>query len=120
MKTLWMAAIAAAGMSLPMAASACGYTYCHGAVGAGQNGEWAYSVNQWSEQDAINNVYAQCNGRCDVVKTFVNTCASIARGSNGAWGFDTEWNTELAASSAMNWCMDYGYNCCPVVSVCSQ
>lgn len=100
-------------------ASACGYQYCWGAVGIGPNGAWAYAHGHRTEQDAINTAQGQCGWNCNPVKTFYNTCASIAQADNGGWGFATEKTIELAKSSAMSWCMDQGRNCQPRVWACS-
>lgn len=107
-------------VALTTTASACGHEYCHGAVAIGPAGEWGYSTGQWSEEQAYNVAQDGCGWGCTVVQTFYNTCGAIAVGDDGAWGFGTEWNRELAESTAMSYCMDNGRNCRPYVWACSQ
>jgi len=116
---LWLAGIALA-LVAPVSASACGYEYCWGAVAIGPAGEWGYSYGQWSEESAYNVAQDGCGWGCTVVQTFYNTCAAIAVADNGAWGWATEKNRELAESSAVNWCMDNGRNCRVRVWTCSR
>lgn len=113
------ALVAAMGLGSAAVAGQCGYDYCWGAVGVGPNGAWAYSYGMWSEQEAYNAAQDECGWNCTTVKTFYNTCGAIARADNGALGWGFEYTRELAESTAINWCMDVGYNCRVVVWACS-
>lgn len=103
----------------PVSAGQCGYDYCWGAVAIGQAGQTGWSFGQPSESAASNVAQDGCSWSCSVVRTFYNACAAIAVADNGAWGWDYEKNRELAESSAMNYCMDSGYNCAVKVWSCS-
>lgn len=100
-------------------AGQCGYAYCWGAVAVGDYGAWGYAYGQPSDTAAANVAQSGCEGNCNILKTFYNSCAAIAVGNNGGWGWAYEKNRELAESSAMNYCMDYGRNCEVKVWACS-
>ena len=104
----------------PVAAGQCGYDYCWGAVAIGQAGQTGWSYGQASESAANGVAQDGCGWNCTVVRTFYNACAAIAVADNGAWGWAYEKNRELAESSAMNYCMDNGYNCTVKVWSCSH
>ncbi|MEW7008366.1 DUF4189 domain-containing protein [Lentilitoribacter sp. EG35] len=100
-------------------AGSSGYERCWGAVAIGPNGHaWSHSYS--SENGAINSVRNNCNGPCSTIKTFYNTCGSIASAPNGAWGWAWNGNMEAAKSEAMSYCMDNGQNCTPRVWACSN
>ncbi len=108
-------------LMMPGAALAgqCGYELCWGAVAVGNNGAWGTAYGQYSESAAVNRAQSGCQGNCNIVRAFYNSCAAIAMADNGGWGWATEKNRELAESSAMNYCMDYGRNCRVKVWSCS-
>ncbi|WP_296763542.1 DUF4189 domain-containing protein [Sediminimonas sp.] len=101
-------------------AGQCGYKYCWGAVGFGPGGAWGYAHGQRSAQQAHDVAQNGCGWACTEMRTFYNACAAIAVADNGAWGWATEKNRELAESSAMNYCMDNGFNCRVRVWSCSR
>lgn len=100
-------------------AGQCGYNKCWGAVGIGSNGAWGYAYGQRSQGAAQQVAQNGCRGNCNIIKTFYNSCGAIAVADNGGWGWGYESNLELAESTAMNYCMDNGYNCQVVTSTCS-
>lgn len=103
-------------------AGECGLDYCWGAVGIGPNGAWGYSHSQYSEADAIAAVQAPdaCEGDCDVVQTFYNTCGALSEGSDGSWGFGYASTRELAEETSLDYCRDYGSGCRVRVWACSR
>ena len=101
-------------------AGSCGYEYCWGAVAVGPNGAYGFAHSWGSEQQALDTANAGCEWDCTIARTFYNSCAAIAVADNGGWGWAYESSRELAESSAMNYCMDNGYNCRVRVWSCSQ
>lgn len=101
-------------------AGSCGYDYCWGAVAIGSDGAWGWSKGHLSENEAKISAQNGCEGQCSNFRTFYNTCGSIAVADNGAWGFGWHNDKDLAQSTAMNYCMDGGYNCQVRVWACSK
>jgi len=101
-------------------AGSCGYNQCWGAVAIGPNGAYGWSHSYSNENDAYWSAQNGCEGDCNVVKTFYNTCGAIASSPNGAWGWGWHNDQELAESIAMNYCMDNGYDCRVRVWACSK
>ena len=100
-------------------AGQCGYEYCWGAVGTSANGHWGWATGQWSEQDAVNRVQAECGGNCDAIRTFYNTCGAMARASNGGWGFGWAPTRGQAETLSLQYCRNEGPNCRVLVWACS-
>lgn len=119
-RSIFLSAALMAGLAASADAGSCGYTYCWGAVGVGTNGAagWAHSYS--SESDAYWSVNDSCQGNCETIKTFYNTCGAIAQASNGGWGFGWHADLETAKSIAMSYCMDNGYNCSTRAWACSK
>jgi hypothetical protein len=103
----------------PSKAGDCGYDYCWGAVAVNTSGGYGFSYGQISEDAAISVAQDGCGWNCTTVRSFYNSCAAIAMADNGGWGWAYEVSRDLAESSAMNYCMDYGRNCRVVVWSCS-
>ena len=58
----------------------------YGAVAVGPNGAYGWAVDYDTEKGAADAALKECGNDCDGI-TFVNSCASIALGSQaGAWG----------------------------------
>jgi hypothetical protein len=112
-------AVLAAGATA-VSAGSCGYDYCWGAVGIGTNGAYGWAHSYSNENDAYWSVQNSCQGNCETIKTFYNTCGAIATSPNGAWGWGWHDDLDTAKSIAMNYCMDNGYNCAPRVWACSK
>lgn len=121
MRIQFFAAVLAV-LSAPSAgfSGSCGYANCWGAVAAGPGTIFGYAYGHPSPEAAARIAQQGCKGRCDKLETFANACAAIAVADNGAWGWAYEKNRDLAESSAMNYCMDYGSNCQVRVWTCSQ
>lgn len=105
-----------------VSAGECGLEYCWGAVGIGPNGAWGYSHSQYSEADAISAAQGPdaCQGDCDIVQTFYNTCGALSEGSDGSWGFGYAGTRELAEETSLEYCRDYGTGCQVRVWACSR
>ncbi len=105
-----------------VAAGECGLEYCWGAVAIGPDGAWGYSHSQYSETDAINAVQGPdgCQGDCNVVQTFYNTCGALSEGSGGSWGFGWADTREAAEETSISYCEDHGSGCSVRVWACSR
>lgn len=101
------------------AAAQCGYDYCWGAVGFGPGGAYGFSHGHVSEQDAYNAAQDGCGWDCTEVRTFYNSCAAMAVGQSGGWGWAYDRTRSLAERNALNYCADYDYGCQIRVWACS-
>lgn len=100
-------------------AGACGYERCWGAVAIGPNGAYGFAHSWSNETDAVNTALQGCNGNCDVVRSFYNSCAAMAQSSNGGWGWAYAGSRDVAEQNALSYCRDYGPNCQVRVWSCS-
>lgn len=101
-------------------AGSCGYTYCWGAVAIGPNGAWGFSHSWPSEQQAFDAAQQGCEYDCTEFRSFANSCAAIAQGSNGYWGWGQAGSRGEAEGTALSYCANGAYDCVVRVWACSQ
>jgi hypothetical protein len=126
MKTLkktTAAILAAAFLTMPVAASAADY---YGAFAFSQNtGASGWSKNYGSQSEAEGAALQVCfqtqgASDCKVAYSFVNSCAALAVGGDNGWGADWGANIQAAENKAMHTCSGYSYNCRVLTSQCSD
>ena len=103
----------------PANAGECGYANCWGAVGIGPGGALGFSHSYPSEQQAVDVAQSGCQGNCDNIRTFYNTCGAMASGYNSAWGFGWADTRAQAESNALGFCREHGSNCSIRAWACS-
>ncbi len=83
-------------------------------------GRSAYAINHYTSHRARDAALHRCGHHCRVVKTFVNTCAALARGSHGAYAVTATHNRYNARRYARRRChRNSGHSCRVVVSACN-
>lgn len=99
-----------------------------GATAIDQSGAIYSLQNQIAEKSATDNVVALCrgksNGRCEPLRTYSNSCFSLARidgegPRNDNFGFAVDKNWKTAESSAIRQCEELGANCTVRFTACS-
>jgi hypothetical protein len=71
---------------------------CWGAIAIGtSNGAWAWVVNHPSSGSARSRALYKCNGRCNRVLVFRNSCAAYAVAYNGGWGWSRNYSNRAGA-----------------------
>ena len=97
---------------------------CWGAIAIGTgNGAWAWVVNHPTAGSARARALRRCNGRCNRVLTFRNSCASYAVAANGGWGWSNGYaNRAGAEQRALFECRRYnpGQGCRVRVWACTS
>lgn len=101
------------------AAGQCGYDYCWGAVATGPLGATGFSYSHVTERNAHQVAIEGCNGACDRVRTFYNSCGAIASGRDGAWGWANGKTKQDAQTQALAYCGQHGQDCHVRVWSCS-
>jgi uncharacterized protein DUF4189 len=94
-------AILAGAMMLAGAAPAAADMW--GAVAYGPGGAWAYAYDFPTRGAAQRAALGRCNGRCQQVLTFVNSCGAYVVGQ-GAYGWGNDDTREGAITRAMAEC----------------
>lgn len=112
-------AVMASVLSGPVAAGQCGFAFCWGAVAVGPNGAWGYAHSQTTEDRAVGNLQRACEGDCDNLHTFYNSCGAIAEDAQGNWGFGRGDSRIFAEQAALSFCGRYGQGCQIRVWACS-
>ena len=94
---------------------------CWGAVAFGPRGAWAYSYNYPARHIAERVAQRNCNGRCNRVLTFANSCGAYASGPNAYahYGWGNAQSAHVARAIAMKECNARGPNCFIRVSACT-
>jgi len=91
-----------------------------GAVMFGPNGAHGYAYGQKSAQDAYDVAQKACKRRCTEYKTFANTCAAMAEGSGGQWGWGYADSKDQARANALSACSNSASGCQIRVWACSR
>ena len=73
-------------------------------------GAWGWAVNYEYQEDANGEALAQC-GECEIVMEFQNTCAALALGSDGAYGWAYGDDPDAVQQAAIDYCLEYGDGC---------
>ena len=76
--TFWIFVLATVGVLSPVAAQACTYGYCWGAVGFGPDGVAGHSVMQSTAPGTEKLAQEACGGKCNTMEVFNDSCAAIA------------------------------------------
>ncbi len=113
------AALALSITCLPLAAQACEFGYCWGALGFGPDGAVGQSVRQNTAPDADSAVRTACSDNCTIVEVFNDTCASLAAAPDGTGYMGVGDNQLEASENAQNSCLALHSYCITRVSACS-
>lgn len=104
-------------------AQAASYNY-YGALALSQgNGAAGTSTKRISYENARDWALSYCGeyaDDCMVAVYFVNTCAAVARGSNGGYGTGKSTNLNTAKTTAIASCRRYDSGCVVRASGCSR
>lgn len=104
----------------PLAANACDYGYCWGAVGFGPNGITGYAVRQGTVPDAEAQVRAACGDKCTVIEVFNDTCAALAADVEGRSYIGLDEDEFAAREEAQENCEATNDYCVIRVAACSK
>ena len=92
-----------------------------GAVAHGEDNSVGLSYGYNNQRDADRRALNECGGGCRVVRRFENTCASIATGRRGGYGYAFGDRLGLARQRALDECEAQGARgCTTVVSGCDE
>lgn len=121
---LCLLALAAVPAAATAARADCNRPYCWGAIAINTNsGAWAWVVNHPTATTARQIALARCNGNCNRVLTFRNSCAAYALAANGGWGWSQGYADRAGAENrAMFECSRYnpGQGCQVRVWACTS
>lgn len=106
--------------SSSVAAGECGYEKCWGAVAFGPSDKISYTYGKWSKRAAFRAAYKGCLGKCTEVRTFYNTCASVARASDRSWVLAHGKSSDEAQNNATDACSTSASGCRVIVWACSR
>lgn len=82
------------------ASAACNRPNCWGAIAINTNTRaWAWVVNHPSEALARQYAVARCNGACNRVLIFRNSCAAYALAATGGWGWSQGYRDRAGAEA---------------------
>lgn len=112
--------ICLSGVGTSADAGQCGYEFCWGAVSVGPLGATGRATGVRTAPDAANAAREVCGASCGVVEVFVNSCAAIAEGRNGAWAFGWGDSRSIAEAQALEACEKDEASCGVRVWACSR
>jgi hypothetical protein len=95
--------------------------YNFGAIAFDQDsGQWAYSYDWSSRQQAAADAMQRCKGHCKVIGEFWNSCGSLAANKHGTYGWDGNIDENAATRRALANCNKLGSGCEIKVTVCNS
>lgn len=84
----------------PAAHADCHRPNCWGAIAINTNTRaWAWVVNHPNAGVARQYALSRCNGACNRVLVFRNSCAAYALAANGGWGWSQGYQDRVGAES---------------------
>jgi hypothetical protein len=121
---LGLLALAVTPVATSAARADCYRPNCWGAIAINTSSRaWAWVVNHPDAAVARRYALARCNGNCNRVLTFRNSCAAYALANNGGWGWSQGYRDRVGAESrAMYECNRYnpGQGCRVRVWACTS
>lgn len=91
-----------------------------GGVGIGQLGASGNAMGQNSAHGAHHATQIDCQGGCQKITTFRNTCGAMARGTKGSFGWGVAPIQMDAELNAVASCLMFGSDCTVTTSTCSR
>ncbi len=122
-KSIWrLAALAAAGFFAAAAPAAA--QGVHGSLAISENTDaFGYSYNYATPADAQSRAMAECAKHaqdCKIYANFENTCVTVARSANGAFGWSWGYSRDERSSRAISECTKQGgTNCALATNFCT-
>ena len=108
-------AVLLAGAIAPVAA------WADGAIARGEDGRVGMSWNARGERDAAERAMEKCGRRCRIVGTFRNSCAAVATGDRGGYGWARAERLRRAEDDAIEYCRREGNRGCRIaISGCDD
>jgi hypothetical protein len=116
-RTGWLAGIALLGW-LGVAATP---AWADGAVARGPEGRVGLSYNYRNQRAAEERALEECGRYCRIVGSFRHSCAAIAVGARGGYGWARAERRGRAEGEAMEYCRHEGNQGCRIVtSACDE
>jgi hypothetical protein len=87
-----------------------------GAIAAARDGQVGLSYNYSGRHRADERAFEECGRGCRIVATFRRTCAAVATGERGSFGWSTQNNLRRAEENALESCAREGGRRCRIAA----
>jgi len=90
--------------------------FAEGAIAAARDGQVGLSYNYPGRRSAEERAFEECGRGCRLLTTFRRTCAAVATGERGGYGWATRENLRRAEEAALESCHAEGGRRCRVAA----